>query len=110
MDAVKCIKEFNRMCRSYDCCSDGCPLKRLCILFRNPNTDSETIEALVATIEKWSKEHPIKTNGMRFLDDNREYIRTYHRWENGCMPYIEVQIEADWWNAEYKEGEQDGNT
>jgi hypothetical protein len=42
---------------------------------------------------------------MRFLDDNREYIRTYHRWENGCKPYIEVHIEADWWDAEYKEEE-----
>lgn len=55
MDAVKCIKEFNRMCRSYDCCSDGCPLKRRCILFRGQNTDSETIEELVAAVEKWSK-------------------------------------------------------
>ena len=43
---------------------------------------------------------------MRCLDDNREYIRTYHRWDNGCKPYIEVQIEADWWDAEYKEGDE----
>lgn len=104
MDAVKCIKEFNRMCKTHNRCS-GCPLERRCYLLWETSAAPETIEALVATIEKWSKEHPIKTNGERFLDDNREYIRTYHRWDNGCKPYIEVQIEADWWDAEYKEEE-----
>lgn len=103
MDAVKYIKEFKRMCGSHPDCSDGCPLKRRCGLLWNTNVNSESIEAIVAIVEKWSKEHPIKTNGERFLDDNREYIRTYHRWDNGCKPYIEVHIEADWWDAEYKE-------
>lgn len=64
MDAVKYIKEFNRMCRSYDYCSEGCPLESGCCILINPNADSESIEALVAIVEKWSEEHPLKTNGM----------------------------------------------
>lgn len=109
MDAVKFLEEYNRMCNTYNDCV-GCPIhdKPFC----NPHdmTTNDERKELVDAVEKWSKEHHIKTNGMRFLDDNREYIRTYHRWDNGCKPYIEVQIEADWWDAEYKEGEQDGNT
>jgi hypothetical protein len=96
MDAVKFMKEYKRLCDEYSACV-GCPLKSYgdCI-------DADP-EELVKVVEAWSKEHPFKTNGMRFLDDNREHIRTYHRWENGCKPYIEVHIEADWWDAEYKE-------
>lgn len=96
MDAVKFMKEYKRLCDEYSACV-GCPLKNYgdCI-------DAEPKE-LVKAVEEWSIEHPFETNGMRFLDDNREHIRTYHRWENGCKPYIEVHIEADWWDGEYKE-------
>lgn len=104
MDGVKFLIEFVRMCRQYPDCRE-CPLYLKKCHLGGRKTDEECRE-MVAAVEKWSKEHPIKTNGMRFLDDNREYIRTYHRWENGYKPYIEVQIEADWWDAEYKEGEK----
>ena len=80
MDAVKCIKELNRMCKTHNRCS-GCPLEGQCYLLWETSAVSESIEALVATIEKWSKAHPIKTNGERFLDDNGEHIRTYQRWD-----------------------------
>ena len=103
MDAKEFIRELVRICKSQDeTCSK-------CLIFESAGCpliipESTDADRLIAVVEKWSKEHPIKTNGMRFLDDNREYIRTYHRWENGCKPYIEVHIEADWWDAEYKEG------
>ena len=109
MDAVKFLEEYNRMCITHNDCV-GCPMKAKPLCYPNDIITTDERKELVAVVEKWSKEHPIKTNGMRFLDDNREYIRTYHRWENDCKPYIEVHIEADWWDAEYKEGEQDGNT
>ena len=104
MDAVKFLEERNRMCDNYNLCTDGCPLclKKCHLGVRK--TDEECRE-MVAVVEKWSKEHPIKTNGERFLYDNREHIRNYHRWGNGCKPYIEVHIEADWWDEEYKEKE-----
>jgi hypothetical protein len=101
MDAVVFQKEWARMCRSYDDCKD-CPL-RLNGCSDGLGASVDIAKKRSEIVEKWSKEHPFKTNGMRFLDDNREHIRTYHRWENDCKPYIEVHIEADWWDAEYKE-------
>ena len=95
MDAVTYVKERRRICHEHSACAK-CPLRKF------DNCYNADPEELVSAVEKWSKEYPFKTNGMRFLDDNREYIRTYHRWENGCKPYIEVHIEAYWWDAEYK--------
>jgi hypothetical protein len=105
MDAKGWLIEYQRMCRKYRDGESGkcvgCPLEGEYCGF-DEELDEESISDMVSAVEKWSKEHPFETNGMRFLDDNREYIRTYHRWENGCKPYIEVHIEADWWDAEYK--------
>lgn len=100
MDAVKYIKEFNRMCRTYPYCSDGCPLKSRCILFRNPNADSESIEALVAAVEKWSKKHPVKTNLDRFKEVFPGSIEKMSTTPSG------VFVTQEWWDAEYKEGEK----
>jgi hypothetical protein len=104
MDAVSYLTNLSRLCDFYtsiEMCGNSCPVFDYC----NSGNDitEEDAKESVAAVEKWSKEHPFKTNGMRFLDDNREHIRTYHRWENDCKPYIEVHIEADWWDAEYKE-------
>lgn len=115
MDAVKYIKEFNRMCRSYDYCSEGCPLKRGCCILRNPNADSESIEALVAIVEKWSEEHPVVTNGMKVWELIPGYVRSTNSRpakENALLgqivesEYIELRVRKSWWNAEYKEGEK----
>ena len=98
MDAVNYIRERARMCKTIKRCAE-CPIHGLgcgSILKVSP-------EMILELVEQWSIEHPFETNGMRFLDDTREHIRTYHRWENGCKPYIEVHIEADWWDGEYKE-------
>ena len=102
MDAVKFLMESNRICQSSKFCG-GCPMSDCCV---DDVEDINDAIKTVAAVEKWSKEHPIKTNGGRFLYDNREHIRTYHRWDNGCKPYIEVHIEAEWWDAEYKEGDE----
>lgn len=102
MDVVKFLMESKRMCQRYKVCS-RCPLNGNCIA---SIVDPADAVRAVAIVEKWSNEHPIETNGMRFLNEHRDHIRTYHRWENGCKPYIEVHIEADWWDAEYKEGDE----
>lgn len=61
MDAVKFIKERNRMCKSFGDCSN-CPAgKNTCC-----NT-YEWQEELVAVVEKWSTEHPRKTRQSEFL-------------------------------------------
>ena len=56
MDAFEFLKERKRMCNSYKGCG-GCPLERgNCGL--NTSTSNEECERIVATVEKWSKEHP----------------------------------------------------
>ena len=63
MDAVKFLMEFNRMHQHYDC--EGCPRQREgCSLVdkRKPY-----FEKLVSDVEKWSKEHPLRTRLQDFL-------------------------------------------
>lgn len=61
MDAVKFLKEINRMCEKYEICYD-CPLESCRTLKRyNP-------EKLVAMVEKWSKENIWKTRQQIFLE------------------------------------------
>ena len=64
MDAIEFIKERNRMCKSFDdnCDCSNCPAYRdnCCNAF-------EWQEELVAIVEKWSAEHPLKTRQSEFL-------------------------------------------
>ena len=67
MDAVKCLKEMNRMCNGSNCCE--------CPLFTKNNGKAVECEVLeeryaeeaVTIVEKWSKEHPVKTRQSEFL-------------------------------------------
>lgn len=70
MDALKFLKEFDRMCGCYSggFCA-GCPRKE------EPSCDSSTMSdeelaKLIGDVEKWSKEHPQKT---RLDDFKRKY-------------------------------------
>ena len=72
MDAVKFLKERERMCLIYKAC-DGCPLQEsdLCL------DEGENAEAIVKTVEKWSAEHPVKTRLMDFLEKHpRAFVDT----------------------------------
>lgn len=65
MDALEFLKERKRICISYERCY-GCPLERgYCNL--GLNAPDEDCEKLIATVEKWSKEHPRKTRQSEFL-------------------------------------------
>lgn len=68
MDALKFIRERNRMCRRFDKTCDGCPA------YENEwYCDSDAWdERLVATVEQWSKEHPRKTRQSVFLEQYPE--------------------------------------
>lgn len=68
MDAVKFVKEWERMCDSYEDCV-GCPAA-----IRNNKRDvgckilkDQFTEECVAIVEKWSAEHPVKTRQSEFL-------------------------------------------
>lgn len=72
MDAVTYIKEYKRMCEYFDSkenparACEGCPLEWL------PNgchmiEIADNAEKCVAAVEKWAREHPVKTRQSEFL-------------------------------------------
>ncbi len=71
MDAVRYLEETRRMCRffSHVACV-GCPalINRQNCMFADVivNYGTKTTDA-VAIVEKWAKEHPIKTRNSEFL-------------------------------------------
>lgn len=65
MDAVKFLKELNRMCCTHDSCTI-CPATGFCN-YRNRESDKERQE-LVGIVEKWSKDHPPKTRLQDFFE------------------------------------------
>lgn len=69
MDAVKYLKEKQRMCEKYIDCL-GCPIYELkskhhitCVM-----TEKTYPEKAVEIVEKWSEEHPQKTILQDFLE------------------------------------------
>ena len=71
MDAIKFIKERDRMCKSYydaekGYCSDKCPARDIqCIELDGLSAKAEE---LVARVEEWSAAHPRKTRQSVFLE------------------------------------------
>ena len=66
MDALEFLKERKRMCTSCKGC-DGCPLEGThCVL--SYVTPDEDYKRIIATVERWSKEHPRKTRQSVFLE------------------------------------------
>ena len=63
MDAVECLRDFRRMCSSYDDCT-GCELRSDdCI----PTEEVCDHKKVIRVVEKWAKEHPVKTRLSEFL-------------------------------------------
>ena len=70
MDAVEFLKEKDRMCKFYGGKCEGCPFEEneqgihhvLCAFKVNMWCD----EDYVRSVEEWSKEHPLLTNGVKF--------------------------------------------
>ena len=64
MDAVEFLKQFNRMCKTYndDGCTE-CPAYK----YRCGEEFDEQEEDGVSIVEQWAKEHPVKTRQSEFL-------------------------------------------
>ena len=63
MDAVEYLKIAKRMCSFNERCI-GCPLNGFC----NGNYEHiENPEEMVAMVQKWAKEHPVKTRKSELL-------------------------------------------
>lgn len=65
MDALKFLEECARMCNSIKECSSCPAYGKNCYI--TSVLDSRDKEPLVLAVEKWSKEHPIKTRQSEFL-------------------------------------------
>ena len=70
MDAVEYLKAWTRMCYKHNPYCKECPIGKevhrrssSCRTFENDNP-----EEAVAIVEKWAKEHPIKTRQSEFLE------------------------------------------
>lgn len=63
MDAVEFLRDFRRMCLSYDNCT-GCELRGAeC----SPMEEDCDHEKVIRVVEEWAKEHPVKTRLSEFL-------------------------------------------
>lgn len=72
MDALKFVKERNRMCKSFGGSCDGCPANKntCCNAF-------EWQEELITIVDEWSKEHPHKTRQDLFLEQYPDVSLSY---------------------------------
>ena len=61
MDAVEYLKAFGRLCNNY-LCGDNCPLIDIC-----DDVSDDGYVRKVQIVEKWAKEHPVKTRQSEFL-------------------------------------------
>ena len=66
MDAVEYVKQRNRMCDYYVNCGD-CPAGNY-----EGGSSLNEIPNLVPIVEKWTKEHPVKTRQSEFLEQYPE--------------------------------------
>lgn len=98
------IKDLKRMCNKYDSC-DGCPLSeiRLCTTANFP----DNIEELV---DKWVKEHPVKTYAQDFFEKFPNASRDIDGTPKTCWGHVygnEKYCSSDdcteCWNREVKE-------
>ncbi len=70
MDAVKFIKEINRLCEAQEDCKD-CPLIGHSCDVNTATIMSfyniESVQKMVQIVEQWAKDHPAKTRQSEFL-------------------------------------------
>jgi hypothetical protein len=70
MDAVKFIKQINRLCEAQEDCKD-CPLIGHACDVNTATIMScyniESVQKMVQIVEQWAKDHPVKTRQSEFL-------------------------------------------
>ena len=93
MDAVKFIKERNRMCKSFCDGCKGCPAFNaceddLCCAVGQASTLDATDQ--IAIVEEWSAAHPRKTRQSVFLEKWPEAELV-----NGCLMKCPKRVSAD---------------
>lgn len=90
MDAIKFLDTYRRICNEYDDCS-GCPLQvedLECMLNGDASTKDDVV---VSVVEKWEREHPIKTRQSEFLK-----LFPGANISNGILALSPCMLEADY--------------
>ncbi len=68
MDALEFLRERNRMCKSFNRCSDGCPAwGGSCKLETGTDLECEA-DKQVEIVKEWAAAHPRKTRQSVFLE------------------------------------------
>ena len=67
MDAIKFIKEANKMCNSHDFCN-GCPAFDSLGPCKILHSNNCSAEEKLSIVEEWAKKHSIKTRQSVFLE------------------------------------------
>ena len=60
MDILEFMKESVRLCNSMERCAE-CLLRGHCVFDMDTAADNAKIKKVIEIVEKWSKEHPVKT-------------------------------------------------
>lgn len=117
MTALEFLREWHRMCQKYPFCSD-CPMEdsssRSCMPCKWVFND---IEKVVAIVQKWSEEHPIKTFLQDFFEKYPKALLHSNGMPQTCpykLGYIDKkncdckQSCTKCWNRPMKEAENNG--
>ena len=98
MDAVKFIKERDRMCKSFDAGCTGCQASNackneLCCAFdQGPTLDAT---AQVAIVEEWSAAHPRKTRQSVFIEQYPDAVLDGFGVLRICPIYLSAEYRDD---------------
>lgn len=66
MEAIEFMRELHRMCEHYADSCESCPLEHTECGIQFPKSDTERFD-MIAAVEKWSEDHPVKTRQSEFL-------------------------------------------
>lgn len=105
MDSVREKFKGNPNCNGVNC--SECDVEEICGHSSLAYNAFEIIEA----VEKWAKEHPVKTNADKFKEVfgvEPSLVRCPLKREcRGCEYKCELGVTIKFWNSEYKEPEKE---
>ncbi len=91
MDALEFLIERNRMCKSFNRCSDGCPAwGGSCKLETGTDLECES-DKQVEIVKDWAAAHPRKTRQSVFLEQWPEAEID----KSGCLMLCPITVSAD---------------
>jgi hypothetical protein len=117
MDAVEFLRARRKLCDD-NVCGESCPLFYCC----DDDSEDNRIRQVLA-VEKWAKEHPVKTRQSEFLKQYPEAeigddglpgvdpcqlykeIANVEIYDGYCNKYGCTDCRRDFWLAEIKDGE-----